>query len=264
MSEPCGWAVAQCACGTCWTRYSPEVRAAASALAIGVMWAATARRYGQCTLLVEPCNRPPLLRDYQVYPQMYAGYGTAYIDQGVWHNSCTGSFGQSGDYESSSCCKGCEVPLEGPTDTDSVLEVTVAGVVIPPASYMIQNRYLLVRTDKLCWPICTNYSEQSPPGFTVEYLRGEPIPARVQAATERLACEFARACAGGNCALPRRMTRLTRQGVDLEVEALSSDPGKLRTGIPEVDLIIGLENPGGRSMRSVVLSPDTTPARVMS
>jgi hypothetical protein len=60
------------------------------------------------------------------------------------------------------------------------------------------------------------------------------------------------------------MTRLTRQGVDLEVEALSSKPGEFRTGIPEVDLIIGLENPGGRSMRSVVLSPDTTPPRVMS
>lgn len=259
---PCGWAITTCGCGTCWETHTPAVRATASALAIGVMWAATARRYGQCPVIVEPCNRPALLREYQVYPQEYAGYGAAYIDAGVWHNSCTGSFAATGDVEG--CCTGCETLLDGPTSTSAITEVTVNGVIIPPASYQVHNGNLLVRIDGECWPTCTNYSQQNPPSMTVEYLRGEPIPARVQAAVERLACEYARACTGAPCALPKRLKSLTRQGVELSVEELSTKPGEIRTGIPEVDLIISLENPSGRPMRSLVLSPDQPLPRVMS
>lgn len=257
MSAPCGWSVSQCACGV-WGDYSAAVQATASSLAIGVMWMATARRYGQCTVVVQPCVRPALMRDYQTYPVDRADYGGAYVSQGQWHNSCSGSEDNEG------CCTGCEVELDGPTSTAGITQVTVDGVIVPPASYLVQNHHLLVRTDGECWPTCVNFSQQAPPQFEVEYLKGSPIPPHVQTALEKLACEWAKACAGGDCALPRRLRSLSRQGVEAVVEELSTRPGEIRTGIPEVDMIIALENPNGLPMAPAVWSPDLPHPRVMT
>lgn len=259
MSEPCGWEITKCGCGSCWDTYTPEVRETAAALAIGTMWAATARRYGQCDVVVQPCPRPALLREYQTYPVDHPDYGAAYIHQGVWRNSCSGSDEDSG------CCSGCEIELDGPTSTAGITEVTVAGVVVPPASYEVMDGYILVRTDGVCWPTCVNYSTQNPTAFQVEYKKGEPIPARVQKAVERLACEYAKACAGSACALPGRLRSLTRQGVEVTMEELSTeDPGRIRTGIREVDMIIALENPHGRTQRPIVLTPDMPLPRMLT
>jgi hypothetical protein len=197
------------------------------------------------------------MRDYQTY-EVTAPYGGAYIQNGVWHNSCSGT----GD--DASCCSGCEIELDGPTSTSGITDVSINGVSLPAASYIVMNGYILVRTDGECWPTCTNYSNQSPPAFQVEYLRGLPIPASVQSATERLACEFALACTGKNCALPRRLRSMTRQGVEVQVEEFSSKPGEIKTGIPEVDLVIALENPHGRSQPSICLTPDMPMPRVIT
>lgn len=260
--EPCGWAITKCGCGSCWASYSPEVQATASALAIGIMWAATARRYGQCTVVVQPCvkvNEP----DYRTFPLDTADYGNAYLHNGAWYNTC-GS-------ETTRCCSGCELDLEGPTTTAGITEVLVDGVALPAASYQVMNGHILVRTDGVCWPTCTNYSNQSPPSLQVEYLKGLAIPDRVQVATERLACELAKACAGAACALPRRLKSITRQGVEATVADITETTksgtavsGPIRTGIPEVDMVIQLENPRGRQTAPVIWSPDSIPPRVLS
>lgn len=256
MSEPCGWEITKCGCGACWDTYTPEVRETASALAIGVMWAATGRQYGQCTVVVQPCYKPALLGGYQTYPVMAPDYGSAYVQSGVWHNSCAG--------QEPGCCSGCEIDLDGPTSIAGITEVALSGAVLDPSAYVVQDGHILVRIDGECWPTCVNYSTQDPPEFQVEYLKGIPIPEHVQKATERLACELAKACAGAACALPRRLRSLTRQGVEVTVEELSTKPGEIRTGIPEVDMIISLENPHGLTQRSVVLSPDLPSPRMLT
>lgn len=258
MSGPCGWHVTTCGCGSCWDTYPPAVRQTAERLATHIMWAATARRYGQCTTVVQPCPKPALLREYQTYPVAYPDYGGAYISSGTWHNSCNGSDQEAG------CCSGCEVDLEGPTSTAGITEVLIDGVALPDTAYTVHNGHILIRTDGACWPTCVNYSQQSPPTFQVEYLKGEPIPLAVQAATERLACELAKACVGAACALPNKIRSLTRQGVEVAVDEMVVRPGEIRTGITEVDMVIALENPHGRQSRSVVLSPDMGQARLVT
>lgn len=260
MSEPCGWEITACGCGSCWDTYTPEVRSTAAALAIRTMWMATARRYGQCDVVVQPCPKPALLREYQTYPVDHPDYGGAYLHQGRWHNGCSGSDEDAG------CCSGCEVELDGPTSTAGITLVTVSGVVVPAGSYEVMNGHILVRTDGECWPTCINYSTQTPPQFQVEYKKGEAIPVGVQRATERLACEYAKACTGNSsCALPSRLRSLSRQGVEMTVEELSTeDPGRIRTGIPAVDAIIALENPHGRTQRSLVLTPDMPLPRMLT
>lgn len=253
--SPCGWVVEDCGCGSCWKSLSPAERTRAQDMAALIMWAATGRQFGLCEITVQPtgrrCAPEPL---YQTY-----GLGSAHgllspvIDGGQWYNRP----GYGGD---GSCCTdtGCEVELAGPVLKENVLEVTVAGAAVTADAYVVFDGRMLTRVDGSCWPCCVNFADQDPPGFTVTYLLGEEIPPGVQAGFERLACETAKACRGQACALPQRMTRLSRQGVDMEVEVVdrSITPGRLLTGIKEVDDVILAVNPYGAAAPAAVLSPD--------
>lgn len=257
---PCGWTVTSCGCvGTCntstncWNTYSPAVQARATAIAAYIMWAATGRRYGPCEITVMPAGmcagQPDPDTDYRTYP--VGGYGggllAPVVDGGRWYNRPAGT-----------CCPGaCEIALDGPTTTAAVQSVTIGGETLDPGAYQVQDGYLLVRTDGGCWPCCNNYGSAT--AFTVVYEIGLPIPAAVQAAFETLACEFAKACLGGDCALPKQLSRLTRQGVDLEVigNEISTEPGGLIfTGVKLVDDVIRADNPRQLAAPPLVLSPD--------
>ena len=158
-----------------------------------IMWAATGRQYGLCEVTVQPsgrrCAPEPL---YQTF-----GLGSAHgllspvIEGGQWYNRP--GYGGEG-----SCCTstGCVVELAGPVLTENILSVTVGGEEVDPAGYVVFDGRLLTRVDGSCWPCCVNYADQAPPAFTVTYLLGEDIPAGVQSAFERLACETAKACRG--------------------------------------------------------------------
>jgi hypothetical protein len=225
------------------------------------MWAATGRRYGLCTLTVMPCNPPPREPLYQVYPveHTFGGDGGTRMypylgGDGEGHNAACGT--------GCTCAARCEVGLDGPVA--SVSQVTVDGAVVAASAYEVHDRRLLVRTDGQCWPSCQTYGVEVP-GFTVTYARGEAIPPAVQAAAERLACEYARSCVGSDCVLPERMTSLTRQGVTVELAAADDDVFKMLTGIPSVDRVIAAENPAGLHSRPMVTSPDLpSPARVIT
>lgn len=259
---PCGWVIDNCPCGTvAWGSYSADVQATASALATHHMWAATGRRYGLCELTVMPCNPPMREPLYQVFPVEYDTFG-----DGSGHGMYP-YLGGSGEWRNAGCgagctCKArCEVALDGPVN--SVSAVAVDGVAVAPSAYRVEDRRLLVRIDGQCWPSCVEQGT-AVPGFTVTYLRGDPIPPAVQAAAELLACEYAKACVGGDCALPERLTSLTRQGISVEVAQDNDDVFTGLTGIPQVDRVIADENPGKLHSRPQVLSPDLVPARVVT
>lgn len=247
MGSPCGWSVTECPCGDgLWAGYSASVRDYAEATATAIVWAGTGRRYGQCEVTVEPCAPVADEPLYATYPVTGSPW-SVYVESGQWHNTCQPS--------ACSCTGRCEVALEGPTSTADITSVTVAGVLVDPSAYVVYDGYLLTRVDGQCWPTCRDYSD---PGtaFTVVYLRGEPIPAHVQQVVNRLACELAKACTGGECALPARVRSLTRQGVDVEFGDLVDPAGRFSTGVADVDRVLAAENPNGLAQRPSVLSPD--------
>jgi hypothetical protein len=261
MAAPCGWTITKCGCGACWDTYTPMVKATASALATMIMWAATGRQFGRCQITVQPCARKTLLSEYQTYPVEYGEYTSGpYISGGVWYNDCSG-------IESTCSCSvdgTCSVLLEGPTTTAGIVSIMIAGVALPATSYVVVNGNTLIRTDGQCWPSCPSLTNQTIPAFEVTYLVGLPIPDAVQAATERLACELAKACTGGPCVLPQSIKSLTRQGVEVAIESLPEDPNMIRTGIKEVDLVIMSMNPYGLMQRPTVLSLDMPMPRRVS
>jgi hypothetical protein len=255
---PCGWTVETCGCGSCWDSYAPAVRDRAEALAATVMWAATGRRYGPCEVTILPCNARRELPLYQAFSvvdplgidSVSGGFAGPVLDDGQWFNRCS--------VTGCSCRARCEVPLPGPVA--AVVEVTVEGDVVTPSAYQVQadstGGELLVRVDGDCWPTCQIYGTEIP-GFTVTYTRGLAIPAAVQSGFEVLACEYAKACTGAACALPPRLQSLTRQGVEVTVAEIPTEPGGLiRTGIKVVDDIIQAVNPYGLAAAAEVLSPD--------
>ena len=251
---PCGWTVETCGCGTCWDGYQPAVQARAETLAATVMWAATGRRYGPCEVTVLPCNPRRELPLYQAFSvvdplgidSVSGGFAGPVLDDGTWFNRCS--------VLGCSCRARCEVPLDGPVA--EIVEVTIDGEVVPPAAYQVHDRTILVRIDGDCWPVCQTYGTEIP-GFAVTYARGLEIPPAVQAGFELLACEYAKACVGGVCALPPRLASLSRQGVEVTVAEVPTEPGGLvRTGIKTVDDIIAADNPYGLAAPAEVLSPD--------
>jgi hypothetical protein len=259
MVAPCDWTLEPELCCADWPQLGEDVQARAIRLATRMLWAATGRRYGPCEVTIQPCmprSEAPL---YQVYPERWGNWSGGgwslypYIVNGQWFNPGAGGCGCCGSH--------CEIVLQGPTRTSAITSVTVAGVVVPPTSYLVMNGSILVRTDGECWPTCVNFGNQDPPDFEIVYLRGLPVPPTVLDAASILACEFGRACAGGPCRLPQRLRRMTRQGVEIEVDDVDRNSSRFLTGIEEIDMVIQTENPFAIQARPRVWSPDRRPAR---
>ena len=248
---PCSWDVVTPDCAG-WADYSQETQDKALWLASTFLWAATGRRFGTCPVTVRPSQSPYepwQYRAFPVWPGSEPYTGGPFLWAGTWYSTgCT-----------SACCgtSACAVVLAGPVA--AVSEVLVDGEVVSPASYRVdvaQGAYLLVRTDGTCWPMCQNFRANEGAGtFEITYDQGKALPEALAIATGLLACEYAKALTPGqNCALPAKMTRLSRQGVEIEVAPPVPDDGK--TGIRLVDDTIAALNPGKRQAPPMIMSPD--------
>lgn len=258
MTGPCNWSVTGCVCGSsCWDSHPPQVRAACEAAATFVMWSATGRKFGLCEVTEQPCRPQPPEPTYVAYPLSTPAVGP-YIDSGQWRNCMCpgGSVCQCGPSQ-------CDtVEVTGPT-TRTGMTVSIDGVTLDQSAYRVIDGHTLIRTDGEQWPLCNDLSSQDPPAFVVTHLVGTEIPEALQYATDRLACEYAKACTGADCALPRQLRSLTRDGVELDVVDLPADSTMVRTGIPLVDDVIRALNPSGARRPASVWSPDLpAPTRV--
>lgn len=246
---PCGWEVPDPLCCDTWEALPAPQKAAARDYAALVLWGATGRQFGLCEVSVRPCG----MKRCQDGGAEFYGYdwsgGTwmPYIFNGVWYNcSCAGVC----------CCNPrCQIWLPGPVD--SIVEVTIGGVVVPETSYRVDDQQWLVRTDGECWPTCTDMdSDDGAEVMIVTYRRGTPIPSALLVAAAILACEWGKACAGADCRLSGRVTSLARNGVQIDMV----DPAELLadgfTGIPEVDSIIRAINPYRVQQRLRIYAPE--------
>lgn len=253
---PCDWDIDPTALGVCpdWASYPVAVQNTSVHLATLYLWAATGRRFGPCPITVRPAQArftdPEAYRAFPTWPGQESGGATGpYLFDGVWRNCGCGT---------GCCCRPtCSVVLRGPVA--SITEVLVDGVVIDSDAYRVDvadGAYHLVRLDGVCWPTCQDFqaAEDADGAFTVTYQIGTALPPALEIAAAMLACEYAKGLTGGVCKLPAKMTRLSRQGVDIEVEAPSPDDGK--TGIKEVDDIISALNPGRLQQPPRVFSLD--------
>ncbi|UOK18343.1 head-to-tail adaptor [Arthrobacter phage BruhMoment] len=147
------------------------------------------------------------------------------------------------------------VVLPGPIG--AVLEVRVAGAVLDPSAWRVEDGQYLIRTDGHDWP------HDMSGAFTVSYLNSYEADDLAQHAAGVLALEFLKLITGTKgCRLPSSVTNVNRQGLTFEV-ARGMFPDGL-TGLPEVDAFILLWNPHGLKTAPRVYTPDVQrPRQVM-
>ena len=255
MTIPCSWDVV-IPSDLCpgWTAYPQATKDSALWLASTWLWAATGRQYGPCPVTVRPSQggRSELAyQSFEVRPgQEGLGVpGGPFLFGGRWFNAGCAS----------ACCgdSGCAIVLRGPVA--SVDEVLVDEDEVPSSAYRVDitgGAYLLVRIDGQCWPVCQNFTAKpgEPGSFEVTYGLGRALPEALAIATAMLACQYGKSLSGEPCGLPARMTRLSRQGV--EVQVAPPDPAEGMSGIKFVDDVVAMFNPSKRRSPPVLFSPD--------
>lgn len=224
-----------------WATYTAPVRANAEAWAGYILWALTGRQFGVCEVTVRPCYKRCTPRSYETYGVwMDSPYGGGrswipYLDSGEWRNcGCCGI-----------CCCGasCEIWLPGPVV--AITEVAISGVAVDPLTYRVDDAELLVRQGGECWPECQDFDVAAggTGSLSVTYTRGRALPVAGQLAAGRLACEFAKACVGADCAIPQEVVSVSRGGVQFELVNPTDSFQNGLTGIAEVDRFITAVNP---------------------
>jgi len=208
-------------------------RQAAENLAVQVLWGLSGRQFGICGYIVRPCLA--LTPDQHRRPGTPAL--TAYVvswEGDHWENlpcGCSGMCRTAGPRA---------VHLPGPAR--DIIAVTVAGVILPDDQYVLEGD-ILHRVGR-SWPR-QNLSRPmgEPDTWSVEYLRGNPVPPGVDRLTGLLAKEFLAACGGGTCRLPRTVTSVTRQGISYQVFNPNDIYESGKTGLTEVDMWLAAVNP---------------------
>lgn len=166
----------------------------------------------------------------------------------------------------------CQLELPGPIF--DINEVVIDGTVLDRNTYFAYDgRFLVLHTEDFkalhptiaakygdCWPTCQDLTKPARrmDTFSVTYSTGLASPFMAQAAVTELMNHFAGMCDGCGCGTEARqnLSRLSRQGVDLEF----ADPQQVftddRIGLPISDLFVQTYNPAKLPRAMRVFSPD--------
>ena len=145
------------------------------------------------------------------------------------------------------------IRLRGQPVTEIVAVRNVyGGIVSPDSYYMVDHSTLQFAEGALIVPA----------DIEVTYSYGANPPTLGKMAARRVAIEFVKLWEGDeDCALPQRVTSVTRQGVTYTVLDSQDFLEEMRLGIYEVDLFLKTVNPNRAQKRAKVFSPDIPKAR---
>jgi hypothetical protein len=178
---------------------------------------------------------------------------------------------------------GYVIGYEGaPTDADfskvllpnypvtEIVQVLIDGVALAEDEYRLDGWRWLQRMDDAdgnaqSWPgpqrIGRNDTEEDT--WSIRYMHGQNPPQPGVDAAAQLACEIYKSCpgnegVGGECKIPSNATRVTAQGITIELGALHFDHSKRRwdTGMKLVDSFLNAYNPDAVRRQPLIWSPD--------
>jgi hypothetical protein len=130
---------------------------------------------------------------------------------------------------------------------------TTDGTIVDPLTYYLSDHATLSATPGASWP---NGAVE------VTYTYGNPPPVAGKNAARLLAIELVKMYEGDDtCALPQRVTAVTRQGVSYTILDDQAFIDELKTGIYAIDLFLKAVNPDKARARARVFSVDTPRAR---
>lgn len=256
------WPLAASCLPDCWSvdpdSWTADQRRAVEA-AYALLSKMIAGAYGLCTVTVRPCRQRKCRERFPYLWPIGASPWVPVLHDGKLYNITCGCMEQG----ECGCGPICEIKLDGPVH--DVLEVKVDGQVIDPATYWIDNNDRLVRHgDYPCWPECQDVDlpDTEPDTWSVTYRRGVLPDVDGQIALTMLALATFDACAPGgkDCVLSERVTRVVREGIEIELDTIEEIRAG-STGIPYVDRWVGLVNPYRARLPMRAWSPDTVRGR---
>jgi hypothetical protein len=227
------------------TEFAQEAAETASYL----LWAMSGRKYTGTTTVTEKyvCAK----RAYRLGASS-RNYGGMLIG-GQVYNIPINDFDNYAELVADGLSPESRIKLRGKNVTKIHAVRNRAGNLLPESSYYLVDHSTLQATAGVPWTPCN---------VEVTYTYGSPIPAVGRMAARTLAIEFAKLWAGDDdCALPQRITSVSRQGVSYTILDSQDFIQELRTGLYAVDLFIKTTNPDGARRKSKVFSVDVPRAR---
>lgn len=232
--DVCLWPVDPACLTDGWNALDAATQHRCLALASATLRRLTGYRVSACPITVRPC-KASCAEEYGTIYYGTTGWGAQWVPHigldGEWVNTC-------GCTTDCACGPMCEIELPGPIT--SIVSVDIGGVDYTSQMKVQGNKVVYTGTDPCPFPSCQNLA--AAPGaentFTITYYNSYRPDGTAAYAAGTLAMEFAKACSGKTCRLPKNTTSVTRQGVTVEIIAGSFPDGF--TGIQEVDAFIGL------------------------
>lgn len=126
----------------------------------------------------------------------------------------------------------------------AIQSVISRGATLAPTDYTLYNRSVL------------QSSIIDPCDVTVTYTYDSSPPRIARVAARDLAQEFLRSWTNTDCALPERVTSISRQGISYTVIDEQTLINDLRTGVYSVDLFLKAANANRAQKRARIFSPD--------
>lgn len=203
------------------------------AYASDILWAVSGRRWRNIAAS-ETVTLDPVDVGAEAGPWPLSGTATGY---GLWGSKQPWQWSQARPHQ---------IRLPRPDVTAVTAVVLDTG---PFTAWRLAGSWLY-RTDRRGWPLATT--------TVITYTYGRLVPAGGRLACLALADELGKAFAGKACALPSRVTNVTRQGISFAaLESLAVLKEGL-IGVHSVDVWLAGVNPKKMTQSAQVWSPDTT------
>jgi hypothetical protein len=217
--------------------------------ASNLLWAMSGRKFSGVTTVTERyvCAQ----RSYRLGASSKT-YQPAILNGDIY-NIPTEEFDDFSDIVSDGMSPNSRIKLRGRPVTKIHTIRTRSGDIVDPSSYYLVDHSTIQAAAGVPWTPCN---------IEITYSYGNYPPTSGKMAARTLAIEFAKLWSGDDdCALPQRVTSISRQGVSYTLLDSQDFIEELKTGIYAVDLFLKSVNPDKARARSRVFSPDVPRAR---
>ncbi len=227
------------------TEFSYEACKTASNL----LWALSGRKYSGVTTVTERyvCAQ----RSYRLGASSRT-YSPVLLDGDIY-NIPTEEFDDFSDIVSDGMSPNSRIKLRGRPVTKIHTIRTRTGDVVNPSSYYLVDHSTVQAAAGVPWTPCN---------IEITYSYGSYVPTAGKMAARTLAIELCKLWNNDDdCALPQRITSITRQGVSYTLLDNQDFIDELKTGLYAVDLFLRSVNPDKARAKARVFSPDVPRAR---
>jgi len=227
------------------TEYATEACEVASFL----LWAMSGSKYTGETVVTE--RYTCVLRNNRMGPSSKTN--SPVLFGGDVFNIPSGDYDEYSELTADGLSPDARIRLRGRPVTKIIAIRNKLGAIIDPSKYYLVDHSTIHVAAGTPWTPCNT---------EITYMYGTPVPVAGKMAALTMATEFAKLWAGDDdCALPQRITSVSRQGVSYTILDNQEFIAELRTGLYAVDLFLKTVNPDNARRKSKVFTPDVPRAR---